>query len=209
MCFMEIRPSASQPLCQCSGGGKALSTAGGGNFDRAFLARNKRSAQWAVAPIEGADRSSNLLQPTAGGGNFDRAFLARNKRSAQWAVAPIEGADRSSNLLQPTVSGGNFVGGFLNRKGAVFRKLNRRRAPLERVLCLFRLTRSGRLPLALPTGETLPSLPSGELRPLRLRTGVRISYAISHPMDCRRSRNEVSSSAETSSATAPREQCDD
>ena len=108
-----------------------------------------------------------------------------------------------------TAGGGNFVGGFLNRKGAVFRKLNRRRAPLERVLCLFRLTRSGRLPSALPTGETLPSLPSGELRPLRLRTGVRISYAISHPMDCRRSRNEVSSSAETSSATAPREQCDD
>jgi hypothetical protein len=50
--------------------GLGLSTAGGGNFDRAFLARNKRSARWAVAPIEGADRSSNLLQPTASDRNF-------------------------------------------------------------------------------------------------------------------------------------------
>ena len=71
-CFgaQSIRPPASQPSHQGSGGGKALSTAGGGNFDRAFLARNKRSAQWAVAPIEGADRSLNLVQPTASGRNL-------------------------------------------------------------------------------------------------------------------------------------------
>ena len=30
-------------------------TAGGGNFIEFFLMRNKRSAQWAVAPIEHAD----------------------------------------------------------------------------------------------------------------------------------------------------------
>ena len=35
--------------------GKALTTAGGGNFVSAFLNRNKRAAQWAVVPIEVAE----------------------------------------------------------------------------------------------------------------------------------------------------------
>ena len=56
-CFeaQSIRPPASQPSRQCSGGGKALSTAGGGNFDRPNLNRNKRSPRCGAAPIEVAD----------------------------------------------------------------------------------------------------------------------------------------------------------
>ena len=37
-------------------GGKPPRTAGGGNLVGGFLMRNKRSARWAVAPIEHADR---------------------------------------------------------------------------------------------------------------------------------------------------------
>ncbi len=59
-----------------------------------------------------------------------------------------------------------FRQSFSRPKQAIFRKLNRRRAPLERVLCLFRLTRSGRLPSALPTGETLHSLPRWAVAPI-------------------------------------------
>jgi hypothetical protein len=41
--------------------GKALTTACGGNFVSAFLNRNKRSAQWAVAPIEVAGFESRRV----------------------------------------------------------------------------------------------------------------------------------------------------
>ena len=52
----------------------------------------------------------------------------------------------------------DIVGG---KELMTYRILNRRTAPLEQSHCLFRMTHSGRLPLALSTGETLPSLPSG------------------------------------------------
>ncbi len=54
--------------------------------------------------------------------------------------------------MTPTVGGKELM---------TYRILNRRTAPLEQSHCLFRMTHSGRLPLALSTGETLPSLPSG------------------------------------------------
>ncbi len=41
--------------------GKALTTACDGNFVSAFLNRNKRSSQWAVAPIEVAGFESRRV----------------------------------------------------------------------------------------------------------------------------------------------------
>ena len=63
--------------------GIGLTTAGGGNFVSAFLNRNKRAAQWAVAPIEVAERKCGAgvacgdrsigreMGGFAGGGRFE------------------------------------------------------------------------------------------------------------------------------------------
>ena len=60
--LVEVREPRSLPILPGSGGGKALSTASGGNIDRAFLARNKRAPQCGVAPIEGAEQEFDDCQ---------------------------------------------------------------------------------------------------------------------------------------------------
>ena len=60
--LVEVREPHSLPTLPGSGGGKRPATASGGCLAGLFLNRNKRAALWAVATIEVADRSSNLIE---------------------------------------------------------------------------------------------------------------------------------------------------
>ena len=71
--------------------GKALTTACGGNFVSAFLNRNKRSAQWAVAPIEVAGFESrrdheSLLDIVASFFTFALYIVLSNKLAVEMKV---------------------------------------------------------------------------------------------------------------------------